>query len=374
MKILMISNNYYPYTGGVARSIDVTMKLLRQAGHEVCLVTYDFTGKTVDELDIIRISSLFRFNYRGKIIPMCFGSQRIIEQCVKTFKPDLIHVHHPFALGIFGLRIAQKYKIPVVFTHHTLYENYIHYLPCGHYIAKKILPYYMRWFYKQLQGIIAPSLIVMHQVQSQTNVPCHIIPSSIDPIYIQKNNEKKFDNSRSLFLMTASRLAPEKNIDELLHACSLLTIPYQLKIFGDGYIRSYLEDRAYNYYNLSNTVQFMGELNREQLAQAYAQADIFIFASRSETQGLVIGEAMASGTPVVAFRGSGVEDALQHGGGILVDNAKEMANAIIEWHNSRTLFKKHADEAYINAQFFYPSQCISKLIQFYELTIKHNNF
>lgn len=374
MKILMISNNYYPFTGGVARSIDVTMQLLADQGHEVKLITYDFTGTHADERNIIRIPTFFRFKYRGKIMPLTWAARSQINREIDTFKPDIIHLHHPFLLGVYGLLAAKRFRIPVVFTHHTMYEKYIHYLPWGHTLARMVLPYYLRWFYKHLDGAIAPSQAVHRTMQTLTNKQCEIIPSSINPLYIQANSKKSLSKNRPLRLMTASRLVPEKNIQKLFEACALLTIPFQLIICGEGYLRKHLEHLAYEQYTFSREqIMFIGELNSTELAEYYSDADIFIFASQSETQGLVIGEAMACGTPVIAFRGPGVEDALQNGGGVLVEHAEEMAQCIEKLRiDFQQLVILH-EESHHHAQQFYPDQCINKIINFYEIIVRNNN-
>jgi glycosyltransferase involved in cell wall biosynthesis len=369
MKILMVSNNYYPYTGGVARSVDVTMKMLKEQGHDVKLITYDFTGNAILEPDIVRVRCPLRFKYRGKIIPISWGAERLIRQYVGEYKPDIIHIHHPFLLGIYALHAAWKHSIPVIFTHHTMYENYIHYMPCAHRFIRWYLPFYMCMFYKRLSGIIAPSQAVHRHIEVLTNKPCEVIPSSVDPLYINAPSTKDlFDHNRPLRLMTASRLVPEKNIEQLLYAASLLKIPFQFVICGDGYIRKRLEHLAYQEYKFSpENIVFKGELDSQELAQQYRSADIFIFASQSETQGLVIGEAMACGTPVIAFRGPGVEDALAHGGGVLVNTVEEMASIIENLYDDFQQLTILRQESHHYAQQFYPEQCISNIINFYKI-------
>src|SRR5579872_5344972 len=130
MRILFVTNNYTPYSGGIVSSIDATVHALYAKGHDVLLVTLDFFGVAVSEHKyIVRIPTIFRFMYKSNHMAIPWRATYELLSLAQTYSPDIIHVHHPFLLGKSGLDVAHILGIPCVFTYHTLYEQYAHYVP-----------------------------------------------------------------------------------------------------------------------------------------------------------------------------------------------------------------------------------------------------
>src|SRR6266404_2396469 len=128
MRIFFVTNNYTPYSGGVIHAITATTDALRAQGHEVFIITLDFLGKPdkpqADPDYVIRIACPIKFMYKTNYMAIPWRPTHAIKQLIQQYKPDIIHVHHPFLLGVSALHAAQTYNIPCIFTYHTMYEDY----------------------------------------------------------------------------------------------------------------------------------------------------------------------------------------------------------------------------------------------------------
>src|SRR3982750_4419142 len=125
MRVVMMTNTYLPHVGGVARSVESFSTALRSAGHSVKVVAPDFPGEAENESDVIRVPAIQRFN--GGVFSGRLPVPGLLTEPLDRFQPDLVHAHHPFLLGDTALRVASGRGLPLVFTHHTLYEEYTHY-------------------------------------------------------------------------------------------------------------------------------------------------------------------------------------------------------------------------------------------------------
>ena len=129
MNILMMTNTYTPHVGGVARSVSTFTKKLSDLGHRVIVVAPEYEGTSKDEKDIIRIPAIQHFN--GSDFSVVLPIPVFLENHVEDFKPDIVHSHHPFLIGSTAVRISTKYSVPLVYTQHTMFEKYTHYVPVG---------------------------------------------------------------------------------------------------------------------------------------------------------------------------------------------------------------------------------------------------
>src|SRR3990170_8888772 len=130
LSIAIITNNFTPYSGGVVSSILSFSNQLRLQGHHVIIITLDFLGnQNIDEPYVVRLSCPIKFMKNGKPISIAWKATSQILQILKEQKIDIIHVQHPFLLGVAGLKAGKKLSIPVIFTYHTLYEHYVHHIP-----------------------------------------------------------------------------------------------------------------------------------------------------------------------------------------------------------------------------------------------------
>lgn len=365
--ILMVTNNYTPYSGGVVSSVQVTADALRKKGNRVIIVTLDFLGTGSTQEDVICITSPIRFIYRNNHMAVPFMPCRALHRLIEKYQPDIVHVHHPFLLGNSARIVARKKNIPVVFTYHTLYEEYLHYVPLPQLLTKPILFSLLRTFCKQVDAIIAPSLSVQERIRQHAIQAQHVLPSSIAPEFeVQGYSPKRIDTT--VELITVSRFTPEKNIFALLELMTLLSEQYRLTLIGYGAQQAMLEAYAYEALKLSNTrVQFIVKPAKSSIAQWYQQAHIFVFASKTETQGLVLAEAMAAGTPVVALRGPGVVDIVADGtNGFIVDSVQQMVERIVCIVSDQKLYVTMQQGAYETAKRYYPEEAIKNLLVIYD--------
>lgn len=369
--VLMVTNNYTPYSGGVVSSVQVTADALRKKGNRVIVVTLDFLGTGSQEQDVIRLACPIRFKYCNNHMAIPFMPRSALQDLIEEYQPAIVHVHHPFLLGPIAQRIAQQKNIPVVFTYHTLYEQYLHYVPLPRCITKPILSYLVRRFCKQVDAIIAPSVSVKQRIHQQDIHAAHVIPSAIAPEFVAQTYAPKKTEDR-IELVSVSRFMPEKNIKFLLQLMKHLSSGYRLTLIGYGAQQPELERYAYETLQLSHEqVQFIIKPPKEEIARWYQRSHMFVFASQSETQGLVLAESMAEGTPVVALRGPGVVDIVADGAnGFIVDSVQQMAERIAHIAADQKLYATLQQGAFETAKRYYPEEAIKHLLAVYENLIQ----
>lgn len=314
-----MTNTYRPFTGGVPRSIDTFAGQYRKLGHIVKIVAPEFDGQEEEE-DVIRVPALKHFN--GTEFSVQLPVPFYLSEFLADFKPDVIHSQHPFLLGNTALRLAVNLEIPLIYTFHTFYEHYLHYVPGGENEATKRFVTTMVAGYANLcDHVIAPSHFVAEELRRRNVIkPIDIIPTGVDVVGIAKGNGTAFRKHYGIPLDAftvgfVSRLAPEKNLTFLSDAV-LAFLEENPKawflVAGTGPLEDELKSR-YQASDVGNRIILLGNLNGSVLHGLYHAMDVFAFASQSETQGLVIAEAMAAGVPVVAVRAPGVEDVVRDG-------------------------------------------------------------
>ncbi|MGW8192790.1 MAG: glycosyltransferase [Desulforhopalus sp.] len=319
MNICMFTNTYLPHVGGVARSISTFVEDLRKAGLHVRIIvpTFPATPKETDS-EIVRIPAIQNFN--GSDFSVRIPLPGSVHKAMKNFKPDLIHSHHPFLMGDTALRAARSLDLPLVFTHHTRYEDYTHYVPLDSVAMKRFVIKLATEYANLCHRVIAPSksiktLLVERGVRS----PVEVLPTGIDVDYFRTGDGARFRREYGIpenhfVIGHVGRLAKEKNLPFLARAV-VESIKGQQKtcflVAGKGDAEREVKD-IFSRQHLDSHLLMAGSLTGQKLADCYAAMDIFAFASRSETQGLVLIEAMAASTPVVALSASGVNDVLQH--------------------------------------------------------------
>ena len=374
LRIALITNNYTPYSGGVVSSINAQVATLQDAGHLVRVITLDFLGKRHTDPDfVVRINTPIKFMHRQNhyAIPWFMVTQ--LRLVIKRMNADIVHVHHPFLLCAKGLEVARTLGIPIIFTYHTLYEEYAHYVPLPTATAKALIRRLLQKFCAAVDSIVVPSPSIIDYLQEQNiNTRLKCIPSPLQPCF---HNIPFTERKRSIHgpvkLLSVVRFTQEKNVPFLLDVCKLLEERFKLTLVGYGVEYENLRTYAYDHLNLSEQqIQFVLKPPREQLINYYRDADLFLFPSRTDTQGLVLVEAMACSTPVIAINGPGQSDIIQHNeNGLLVATVQEMAQGIktIVEHND-TLIAMQKD-AWQTAQNYLPEQFREQLLGMYKEVI-----
>lgn len=356
MKIAMMTNNYKPFIGGVPISIERLTDALREKGHRVVVFApryrqneeedgYSVSESEDKETDVVRYSTLTQHFYSDTVLPNPLDP--VLEEAFERETFDVIHVHHPVMIGKTAVHLSRKYRIPLVYTYHTRYEQYldyagfIHWLSlgakkanllgrlrssCSQMIKNKIAPWYLSGFMRSCHTVITPTEGMKQAFLQQYTYPYHcdaelsVLPTGLTEESFRTDYRacqrihRQYAEGIPL-LVTVSRLGHEKNIPFLLRCMAGLKehlSAFRLLVIGDGpQKKEYL--KLCDELKIREEVCFLGSLPNKEIASYMAAADCFVFASLTETQGIVILEAMAAKTPVVAVKASGVEDLVEDG-------------------------------------------------------------
>lgn len=321
MNICMMTNTYLPHVGGVARSVSTFAEEYRRLGHEVLVVAPDFSGRKLprrQEAIVERVAALQQFN--GSDFSVRLPLAAALSDRLDRFQADIFHAHHPFLLGDTALRLAARRNVPVVFTHHTRYEDYTHYVPFDSPALKQAAINLSTDFANLCDGVIAPSASIARLIKRRgVHAPVRAIPTGIAVEAFASGDgararERLGIPPRAFVIGHVGRLAPEKNLPYLADAIAPLvaaTPGARFLVVGAGPSEEELAARFVRAGAAHRLVR-AGTLTGRPLHDAYRAMDVFVFSSQSETQGMVVTEAMAAGLPVVALRASGVREVVRH--------------------------------------------------------------
>jgi glycosyltransferase involved in cell wall biosynthesis len=248
-----------------------------------------------------------------------------IRKRVRAFAPDIIHLHHPFWLGSLGLFVARRLKVPAIYTYHTRLEHYAHFVPLPGMLFRNLISHTLiKRFSNKCDGVIVPTYSTEEYLRMiGVKTPTFVQPTGIEYQRFQDVRRQDIDQLRHQLklgdekvFISVSRLSNEKNIDFMIEAINALRretdVPFRFLMIGDGHQRDRLQKKIEDL-DLRQHFSLVGAIPPEDMATWYRLGDAFLFASKSETQGMVILEAMAAGLPVVAVRSSGIEDVVRHG-------------------------------------------------------------
>lgn len=321
MKICMMTNTYLPHVGGVARSVSTFAEEYIRQGHEVLVVAPQFDGKPLpakSEALVERIPSLRNFN--GSDFSVRLPLATALSDRLDAFQADIIHAHHPFLLGDTALRVSMNKNVPILFTHHTRYEDYTHYVPFSD-AMKEVAIQIPTHFANLCDGVIAPSESLARVIRKRgVTTPIAVIPTGIDVHAFASADGSRFRERMKIpkdarVIGHVGRLALEKNLGYLAEGVALYLKKDPTAYFlvvGDGPWRDELK-AVFEQHGLLDRLLLAGKRTGRPLREAYRAMDVFAFASKSETQGMVVAEAMAAGVPVVALNASGVREVVRDG-------------------------------------------------------------
>lgn len=317
MKIAFFTDTYHPQVSGVVENVETSAKALRELGHHVTIVaprTPKFKSKERDVIWIPSVKVIKNPEVR-LIVPIPDKTMRAL--LAKRF--DIIHGHAGGTACFLGWELARRKKIPYIFTYHTLFNRYTHYLFNGKIITPKMAEVGSRVFGNLCSHVIAPTERVKKELLSYgVSKPITVISGGVNLTKYQKLNpnllRKKYKIARNKkILLYVGRLGKEKNIQFLLRSFARLKRDdVVLFVVGDGPERIKLE-KLVSTMHLNDKIIFTGFVAAQTIPSVYASGDLFVFASKSETQGLVVVEAMAAGTPVLAVKDEAYE-------GVVVNN------------------------------------------------------
>jgi len=381
LHIAFFTNYYHPVVNGVVRSVASFRENLVKQGHNVFVFAQSDSNYTDSEPFIFRYPSLpLPLGEISTAIPV----SPFVDQLLPILKLDVIHTHHPVLLGQTAARKAAELGLPLVFTFHTQYWEYTHYIPFPQEVIQDFLKNAVhRWlleFMQKCQHIIIPSeslreiLVRDYGLHERFSV----IPTGTDlePFLQADGKSLRAEHGwrDEKVLVSVGRLAPEKNWDTLLQAFAKVyekQPSVRLVLIGDGTARQTLEMLSAEL-GITDRVTFTGALPFEQIPRYLKAADLFAFASVTETQGLVTIEAMAAGLPVVAVDGPGTRDIVEHGKqGFLVENDPDaLAGALNQLVSDPQKMKRFSSNALKKARTFDVNELGKQLIGVYEQAIQ----
>ena len=306
MKILHITSTYLPSVNGVAVSVSNTAQAQRNLGHSVVVLAPSVNGSKDEEIGVIRYPSLpnpLRTDYPIPLIPL---NGQIIK-VLSEEKFDVVHAHHPSYIAMFADIVSTLNNIPLIFTYHTRYDEYIkqnlNVLPKE--FAEKIAYYTTKRALKKADVVVVPSEFMRSFLQKQkTDVVTKVIPTGIGNMTTTGVTKKKllakFDlDSTNKVLISVCRLAKEKNVQLIVKMMNYLPDEYHLLIVGDGPSKNDLLKLTHKQ-KVADRIVFVGKIPHGQVADYYNSADLYVCSSFTETQGLTLLEAFSFGLPVVA--------------------------------------------------------------------------
>ena len=386
MNILFISDVFFPRVNGVSTSINTFATELKALGHQVTLIAPSYTDEDKHEEWIKRVPShKIYFDPEDRL--MNFGKLKALLPWIREQHFDIIHIHTPFTAHYVGIHFGKKLDIPVVETYHTFFEDYLHhYLPfIPQFISRKLARTISRRQCNAVDGIVSPSkpmLDVLKQYGIKT--PADVVATGLDASSFANVDGEHFRISHDIplgqpMLLFVGRVAHEKNINFLLemHVKLLKNHPDTLLVItGEGPAEESIK-QSIDKLGITNKVRMIGYLDRShELIACYKAADIFVFASKSETQGLVLLEAMAQGTAVVALAELGTKSILIEGEGVLIakDDTHDFADKVSVLLSDATKCQMIGERGRQYAQEKWGAGVLAKKVaKFYKSTINQKS-
>ncbi|MDQ7824741.1 MAG: glycosyltransferase family 4 protein [Candidatus Eremiobacteraeota bacterium] len=318
MRVGVFTNAYKPIISGVVNCIDLIRQSLIKKGHEVIIFAPRFPGYQEEDSPVYRYRSLNLTKKMKFPVPIPFS--RRISALIPTFGLDIIHSHHPFVMGDEGARWAARLGVPLVFTFHTQYEQYAHYIPLPAALVRAVSRMRVKAYAKKCSVIITPGTSIvelLHEYGIRDNVI--YMPNAIDLSSFENPDGSRVRarhqiGEKERLLVYVGRMALEKNLPFMLDAFKLIagTIQVRLMIIGEGPELESLRRYAAAL-NLGDKVIFPGRVEYREIPAYYGAADLFVMTSTTEVKPLALIEAMASGLPVVAVSAHGSSDTIQDG-------------------------------------------------------------
>ena len=375
MRVLMVSDVYFPRVNGVSTSMETFRHKLADEGVETRIVVPRY-GTEPDVPGIIRVDGRpVPGDPEDRIVRWRAMHRAVLEAAADC---DVIHVQTPFVAHYAGLSAGRRRGLPVVATYHTFFEEYLHhYAP---YVPASWLRAAARLFSRRqcnaLDGVVVPSSAMRERLESYgVRVPLEVLPTGIPLNRFEGGDGAAFRAAHGIaegrpVALFVGRVAHEKNIDFLIEAVriALASVPgLLLLITGEGPASGDLKKRVADL-GLNDAVRFLGYLDRQrELPGCYKAADLFVFASRTETQGLVLLEAMAAGLPVMALSAMGTADILAPGKGCITppDDVAAFGQILAHFFNHRQVWTHLGREALHYASTWSDEVMAERLASFY---------
>ncbi len=377
LRIAIFSDSALPILNGVSISIDSLITELRNKGHSVHLYTAGHSKASRTEPNTYRFRAIETPWTKG--YPLAFPPFYRMLLKFRRHQYDVIHTHTPFTIGFVGMRWAESHGIPLVSTYHTLYDRYVHYIP---YFPRRYLRFklakHTNFYYNRVDHVITPSDAAMKWLRRHSvTTPATVIPTAALPRRFFDRSElrqKLGIPPEHKILLYVGRLAKEKNMATLFEMAALVfrqDPSLRLWLVGDGPYRSECVRMARDF-GIGDRVKFVGFVPRDQVDQYYAAADLFVFASITETQGLVVQEAMTYGLPAVAVIGGGASEGIEEGvnGFVVKNDVHTFADQILDVVRDEILLAQLAEGALKTSRLAGTESMCDRVVAVYRQVIR----
>jgi len=372
MRVGLFTDAYLPEITGVTTVVRALRDELERLGHEAYVYAPRYDRPSDDERNVYRFRSgpVFAYKTARMAVPYSLSAARTYRGL------DVVHSHTPFSLAYAGLAAAHRYHLPHVQTYHTYLSHYLHYVPRPLRPSVQAAEKYSALLCNRCSVVTAPTPSIRDELRRfGVRRPIYVVPFGPDLRHYEEESvwsprqALEIGEDAPLFLY-AGRVAPEKNLPFLLESFARIreALPAAVMVLaGDGPQRAQLEQAAVDL-SLASSVHFAGFLDRKRLVDLYRSADLFLFASKTETQGLVIVEAMAAGTPAVAVDAMGVRDVVVDGvnGFLVPEDASALAERAVEAVGDRRLAGHLAVGARATAAQTSLQRGVARMVEVYE--------
>ncbi len=333
MRIGFFTECYRPIVNGIVASVDGLAEGLRGRGHEVYLFAPRAPGYGETDGPVFRMPSLPLPTSTPYRLTLPLVSRRNLNRVIKRL--DVIHAHSPFVTGWMAVHYARRFGIPLVYTYHTRLEAYAHYIPFEPHATRRAATRLTRNFANHADAVIVPTTAMRDRLLEVGVTACvEVVHSGIDLRRFGAGTRRESVRREAgvgagqRMALFVSRLAREKNVSLLFEALACGGDPaLHLVVAGDGPDREAFEERA-RLLHIQDRTHFLGAIDRDRLPDLYASADVFVFPSVSETQGLVLAEAMAAGAFVIAADAGQNREVLGDAGRVVPAEAAAFAEAM----------------------------------------------
>ena len=313
MRIALFTETYLPHINGVVTHVKILRDGLLQQGHEVLVVTADYQTRHHYIKDgILHCPAIKSKRFYGYGVASPFSRRRL--KLVRDFHPDIIHIHNEFGIGLSGIFAAKQLHVPLVYTLHTMYDDYLYYVAPRHLLraAKKVSHDYFRLLGNAATELTGPSPKCQEYFQQiGVKKDVNVIPNAVElddfsPDRISAENKAAFRRRYQIpddvmIACFVGRLGHEKSVDVLLDYWARTITPedkIMLCIIGGGPVQEELEQQAKDL-GIGSMVVFTGAVPHDQMPPYYASCDVYVTASLSDTNSISMLEGMATGLPVL---------------------------------------------------------------------------
>ena len=337
MRVALFTNNYLPFRGGVTTAVETLRRGLERLRHRAWVFAPASRPAVTDPPWVFRYPSIPAPTYPGFALALPFS--RRLHGTARALAPDIVHAQHPFLLGPAARRFARGHGRPLVFTYHTRYEKYAHYVPLPERLVAALAVRLSCRFAGSTDLVVAPSERIAATLRERgVTAPVAVVPTGV-PLDLFRPGDRAEARRKlglpadALLCLYVGRLDREKSVDRIIDAFGSVADAIsgaRLSLVGQGAHETAVRRRA-DASPARERIWFHGGRDRDTLPLFYRAADLFLFASETETQGLVLAEAHACGLPAVAVRASGVDEVVRDGetGLLTKAAAREFADAAI---------------------------------------------